>query len=190
MKNMILKAMEAKASAITYCDKQGSRDRKAIIGVFYPDGSFRYLVGNASADQLRDMGFSVVGSRYEKNGKFSGTDWQLVPPAGSRVVTTQEAWDYNETLGVTLPALVAQCHTIEEFVAVLDAAATLVSDLAEGVAAKEQGCRWDRFRSCYRKLVPSNRGGFNMGDEVEVMTEERHTEAVINELAGCFNPKR
>lgn len=192
MKDMILKAVEAKASSITYCDKQGSRDRKAIIGVFCSDGSFRCRVGRTSTDELTKMGFSVLKSRFEKAGKWSGTDWQLVPPAGCRVITTQQEWDYNEVLGQTLPALAEQCHTIEEFTAMASATTSLIQSRAKALAAKEQNCRWDDWNKCYKRLVPSPvvKGHFILSDEiVDIVAEDRHIEMIINRLSGHFNPK-
>lgn len=80
-----------------WSDRQGSRDRQAWLLLVSPDGVVRVFAGESIPGIV-----AVVGSDYEKAGKWSHTTFRLELAPGVRAVPGRDGWEtgtLREALG-------------------------------------------------------------------------------------------
>jgi len=73
-------------------DGQGSRNRQARCFVVAPDGEVHRFTGQDIPGVVR-----VLGSDYEKRGKWSNSTYRCVSPAGTISVSWMQDWGTGET---------------------------------------------------------------------------------------------
>ena len=73
---------------VTYCDKQGSRDREAWAIVISPLGEIHAFTGNNIPGLV-----IVLGHDYHKNGKWSNTTYRLKVAPGARFISGLMGWE-------------------------------------------------------------------------------------------------
>jgi len=94
---------------ITYCNKQGSRDRKAFAVVISPTGDVAEFSGVSIPKVL-----AVTAEKFVKEGKWSNTTYTLTLADGVRLIQGRAGFESGLLSDGVASATSKPCNTWEE----------------------------------------------------------------------------